>query len=200
MLRSTILVAALLVSSSASANTINGTAGNDTICLYNAAAGTPRACVNGVSQFVSLPVTLNGWDGNDTIMVAGPGGCHCTCVGPSLDFVYSGSTVTINGGSGNDLIIGGNGSNVMTGGAGDDQIRGGTGTDTIRGEAGKDRIADPGGTMETLDAGDDADCLHDSNCTYSSCTCGAGTDQSTCWGVCSACEGPSPDNCTVFCP
>jgi uncharacterized secreted protein with C-terminal beta-propeller domain len=77
---------------------INGGKGDDTITVE--------------SHGQTLPVTLNGGDGNDTLT----------------------------GGDGNDLLSGGDGDDTLDGAAGNDAVAGGKGNDSVCGGAGKDRL------------------------------------------------------------
>ena len=66
------------------------------------------------------------------------------------------ATVTIKGGSGNDVLSGNAAMDVITGGAGNDTISGGAGNDTISGDAGNDTISGGVG-FDTLSGGDGVD-------------------------------------------
>ena len=77
-----------------------------------------------------LPVTLNGGDGNDTL-VGGPGN----------DYI-DGNTGndSIDGKAGNDTLIGGFGADFIQGNTGNDRLEAWHGTDTLDGGAGFDTI------------------------------------------------------------
>jgi len=77
--------------------TINGLGGNDQI---------------GVSEMITIPVFINGGDGNDNLK----------------------------GGKGNDVIDGGNGNDMIRGSSGDDILRGMSGDDTLLGYLGNDQL------------------------------------------------------------
>ena len=70
---------------------------------------------------------------------------------------YSAAT-TINGGTGNDIILAGAAEDSLLGGAGADSILGGSGNDTILGEADADTISGDAGNDSIL-GGDGADSL-----------------------------------------
>ena len=61
-------------------------------------------------------------------------------------------TITINGGTGNDILIGGNGQDQLSGGGGNDTLIGGLGNDTLRGGTGEDRFVfnTPSGGVDTI--------------------------------------------------
>lgn len=135
--------------------TVNGTANIDTIALNGSSrkltvtangqtvAGSPfnsvnRIVVNGLdgddridASAISIPVNLNGGNGNDTLT---GGGGDDTLQGGSGDD-------NLNGGAGIDLLRGDDGNDTLTAsdGIADQLVDGGAGNDTIR----KDRT-DPG--------------------------------------------------------
>ena len=119
---------------------------------------------------------------------------------------YGGSTVTVHGEAGDDVImggyVGGGGTQISYGEDDDDDLGGGTGSpDQLYGGANAvdDVINDLGGASETLDGGSGSDCIEDSNCTFAGgCTCGTGTDGSPCAG-CTSCEN-APAHCSLSCP
>jgi Ca2+-binding RTX toxin-like protein len=82
-----------------------------------------------VAPSVSIPVTLRGGAGNDTL-VGGSG----------ADRLY--------GGPGNDKLVGGDGDDVLVGGPGADQLFGGPGNDVLKGGPGADTIS--GGPGENV--------------------------------------------------
>jgi hypothetical protein len=86
------------------ATTITGSGGADTITITETVA---------VGTSNSRAITVNGGNGNDTITVTS----------------NTDGTVSIDGGSGNDIIKGSVGINTITGGTGTDTITGGGGVD-----------------------------------------------------------------------
>lgn len=111
--------------------------------------------------------TINGTQGNDTILALGGAD---TVNGRGGDDVIEGGNGndTLNGGDGNDRIEGDNGADVINGGAGRDFLTGDAGNDIIDGGAGDDGvlsggdgsdIVSGGGGDDTLDGDDGADTL-----------------------------------------
>jgi Ca2+-binding RTX toxin-like protein len=115
--------------------TINGSSGADTIefgangvDLDNDDAAdvtdpTPPGVPAGAETF-----TVNAAAGNDTLSGAGSTG---------LGAAFT-SSLTLNGGAGDDTIVGGSGNDTLNGIDGNDTITGGNGNDTINGGAGTD--------------------------------------------------------------
>lgn len=183
------------------ATTIDGTEGDDEICLFSDSFGARRVCVNGdvADDPVTLPITVNALGGNDTVVVRYSSMCTCSCgTSNELDFATYSSTITINGGSGIDRLVGGNGTVLINGGPGTDDIIGGFMNDTLDGDAGNDDIVDVGGT-DALYGGDDADCLQDVGCSFTVCDCEAPGffEDETC--ACAGCTDPV-FSCGSTCP
>lgn len=80
-----------------------------------------------VSNEVTIPVTMRGGAGGDTLVGGG---------GPDK----------LIGGDGNDRLVGRGGDDLIFGGAGNDSIYGGSGEDTLRGGSGNDVLS--GGSGE----------------------------------------------------
>jgi hypothetical protein len=83
-----------------------------------------------VSSAVTIPVTMRGGAGNDTLVGGG---------GPDKLIGSEGNDRLI-GKGGNDLIFGGSGSDSIYGGPGEDSLRGGPGNDLIFGGSGTNDI------------------------------------------------------------
>jgi Ca2+-binding RTX toxin-like protein len=133
---------------------VNGTETNDVI---NLAGSTNGVSVLGLSAIVTV---VGGESGLDRLVVNALGGLD------SIDAtaVQSGAIdLTLNGGSGNDLLIGGDGNDLLNGGTGTDTEFGGLGNDTflwnpgdgsdlIEGQAGQDTLLFNGANIaETID-------------------------------------------------
>ncbi len=95
--------------------TVDGAGGNDLLAAQPALPPPGQAALSGIS----LPVTMTGDAGNDTL-IGGPQGD------------------TLNGGDGNDTLIGSTGNDTLLGGAGDDLLEGDAGADSLIGGDGND--------------------------------------------------------------
>ncbi|MFL5883877.1 MAG: hypothetical protein ACJ77M_02305 [Thermoleophilaceae bacterium] len=132
------------VASPGEANDLTITVSGNSVRLHDRVAITPRDGCSAIDpQTVTCSVARGKaklFDGNDRARALG------------------GSTVDVNGGNGNDVLIGGTGGDYLNGSNGDDTIVGGGGDDVLTGFAGND----------TIDAADGH---------FDSVTCGVGTDR-----------------------
>lgn len=110
--------------------------------------------LNGV---ISIPATLQGNAGNDTLISASGNDVIKGLAGDDSLVGNSGND-KIYGGVGNDTILAGEGNDSVTGDNGDDSISGGTGDDLLKGLAGKDSISGDDGN-DTIDGGSGNDSL-----------------------------------------
>ncbi len=83
-----------------------------------------------VASTVTIPVTMRGGPGDDTL--SGGGGADKLIGGAGSD--------RLSGHAGDDLLFGGPGDDTISGGSGNDRLRGGPGTDTIGGGSGRNGI------------------------------------------------------------
>ncbi len=108
---------------------------NELVCKAPLVAGFevnagPRDDSVAVASTVTIPVTMRGGPGDDTL--SGGGGADKLIGGAGND--------RLSGHAGDDLIFGGPGIDTITGGSGNDMLRGGPGKDTISGGSGQNSI------------------------------------------------------------
>ena len=130
--------------------TFNGNGGNDQLD----------------ARTVSLGVTFNGGDGNDTFL--GGRGDDTTNGGAGLDSLSGNDgNDSLTGGDDNDKLFGGADGDILAGDAGadslsggddDDSLSGGDANDTLTGDAGNDTVAGDAGA-DSINGGDDDDLL-----------------------------------------
>ena len=106
---------------------INGSGGDDVVVLDASLAAQ------------AVPVTFNGFGGND-----------------SLDSSLVPANIVFNGGAGDDTLIGGSGNDTANGGIGNDSISTGAGTDRVNAGAGNDWV-DAGAGADSVFGGDGDD-------------------------------------------
>ncbi len=108
---------------------VNGTNGDDVIQVVRRRGR--HGTVLGLAAPVNITgaeaandrLTINALAGDDVVEAIGPGG-------------RARSSLTANGGDGDDVLIGGDGNDVLLGGAGDDVLIGGPGVDVLDGGPG----------------------------------------------------------------
>lgn len=134
-------------------NVITGTGGNDNIHVSNAPGlsgllGLYEINVNGSVQYMTKQQLeqseFRTGDGDDRVIVDANVKADITVDGGSGDDVIigGGGDDNLRGGSGNDVIAGRGGNDRISGGIGNDIIDGGAGFDDIDGGKGLDRIKD----------------------------------------------------------
>lgn len=140
--------------------------------VVNAGGGNDKVTI---ASNVAIPSTLNGGDGNDTLVggasadtinggngndvETGNGGADTEIGGAGDDNLDGGNdNDNLQGGDGNDLETGDAGNDKLDGGNGNDRLYGGSGNDVETGDAGNDLEAGEDGN-DTLDGGDNNDTL-----------------------------------------
>jgi Ca2+-binding RTX toxin-like protein len=115
--------------------TVNGTNGDDVAAI---AGANGSAFVAGLSPFVRI---AHAEAASDRLLVNGLGGGDAITAGP---LAASAILLTLEGGTGNDLLRGGSGNDVLSGGPGVDFLDGAAGADQIScGGAGDTIVPDP---------------------------------------------------------
>ena len=149
-----------------------GSPGNDAIVVTTPGPAVDRVLVLGMggndmisAAAVSVPVILDGGDGDDTLiggsggdlLFAGPGN-NSLVAGLGDDTLVGGGNDTLDGGAGNDNESGDRGSDRMFASFGTDTLNGGHGEDLVEGGKGDDSIIG-GPNADTLDGGFGTDTL-----------------------------------------
>ena len=117
----------------------------DSIEIVNAGDGDDFVSFSSVNFSYSTPLTINGGNGNDTL------------IGGNGKDVINGDAGNdnISGGAGDDVLSGGDGSDSLYGGSGDDTLSGGDGNDYLIGGSGDDQlIGGKGSDVLQLSGGD----------------------------------------------
>ena len=124
--------------------------------------GIARDGLNAVAAFGASSVVLDNTAVED-LTVSGLGGAD-SLVGQNG--IGTLTTLTLDGGSGDDTVRGGDGADLLLGNSGNDLLDGNIGADTVRGGSGNDTIQwDPGDGSDVVDgeSGDDTLAFHGSN-------------------------------------
>jgi Ca2+-binding RTX toxin-like protein len=134
--------------------TADGRGGNDTTTVQ----GTDNAdtiSIAGASPAVAVSPNLRTL--TESLVVDGNGGDDTIAAQNGLATLTS---LTINGGDGNDTLTGGDGNDLIDAGNGNDIVDGGRGNDTALLGAGDDSFTwDPGDASDTVEGGDGDDTL-----------------------------------------
>ncbi|MDA0185096.1 hypothetical protein OJ997_32630 [Solirubrobacter phytolaccae] len=105
------------------------------------AAGAPTFNATAVESFL-----VKGNSGNDTLS--------------GLNGISALTTLTMDGGTGDDKVGGGDGADLILGGSGNDVVDGNRGVDTVRGGSGNDRVQwDPGDQSDVVEGDSGTDTL-----------------------------------------
>jgi hypothetical protein len=123
-----------VVDGGADADTVNLSANSDAFFLHDSFSGfhssltlTTDTHTGGAStQRIVNIETINGLGGDDIIDLTSP------------DYSLAGQVITINAGTGNDVIWGSDATEILIGGDGNDILFGGSGNDTLTGGSGAD--------------------------------------------------------------
>jgi Ca2+-binding RTX toxin-like protein len=133
-------------------NTVNGTAGDDSVHISKAGGiagllGLYEVNVNGNTQFMTKQQLENTdfqlGNGNDTLVVDSNVTANITAHGGGGDDVMIGGAGNdhFDGGKGNDILAGRGGNDWLSGGKGNDVLLGGKGNDLLVGGQGFDWLS-----------------------------------------------------------
>jgi Ca2+-binding RTX toxin-like protein len=149
---------------------IKGTSGDDNIHVSKATGlvgklGLIEVDVNGSKQYLTPEqakrLSILAGAGNDTVVIDSNVKQGITVDGGSGNDVIIGGAGDdkLSGGTGNDVIAGRGGNDIISGGRGNDFLMGGTGNDVIDGGSGKDSIRGGAGN-DVLRGGRGDDVIH----------------------------------------
>jgi Ca2+-binding RTX toxin-like protein len=130
---------------------VNGTSHADNVQIV---AGANRYTVAGLAATVTVQASESA---NDHLSVNTLGGNDVVTAGNGLAALTS---LTVDGGDGNDTLTGGDGNDMLIGGAGNDTLIGGRGNDVLLGGDGNDTFVwNPGDASDTIEGQGGADTL-----------------------------------------
>jgi Ca2+-binding RTX toxin-like protein len=137
---------------------IEGQHGNDTLVVNGSNANeTFTVTANGTRVLVSVGTSTMDIGGIENVMINAGGDDDVIVAGNGLSALTS---LTIDGGAGNDTITGGDGNDTLIGGDGNDVITGGRGNDTaLLGNGDDTFVWNPGDGSDTVDGGAGTDTL-----------------------------------------
>lgn len=172
-------------------NILNGADGNDTYCFLdgfgtdtiNETAGSDTVDLSNVTSGVTINLVSNATAGNHEVVmgannvnwtsdvienatggtvadsITGNSAANILSGNAGNDTIYgAGGADTLNGGNDADSLNGDDGNDTLNGGSGADTLYGNNDNDTLNGDAGNDTIYGGAGT-DTINGGDDVDTL-----------------------------------------
>jgi CSLREA domain-containing protein/uncharacterized repeat protein (TIGR01451 family) len=143
---------------SGGSNSIDGKAGNDTICTGSGNDKIDGGSGDDVVVDAGGSNTINGADGNDRITSGA--GTDKLDGGAGNDYLEDrGGDNTVNGAAGVDVLLAGSGNDKINAGDGADTVVDAGGTNTVSGAAGADVITTGAGN-DTVDGGAGADTIN----------------------------------------
>ena len=139
---------------------VEGQAGNDTLTFNGSDANEViTISANGTDVLVTRDIGTVTMDlnGVENVVISAGGGDEAIVAGNGLSALTS---LTIDGGAGNDTITGGDGNDMLIGGDGDDVVTGGRGNDVALLGSGNDTfIWNPGDGSDVVEGGAGTDTL-----------------------------------------
>jgi Ca2+-binding RTX toxin-like protein len=137
---------------------IDGQDGNDTLVVNGSNADeTITVTANGSRVLVGVGAATMDIGTIENVMINGGGGDDVIIAGNGLSALTS---LTVDGGAGNDTITGGDGNDVLIGGDGNDLITGGRGNDTaLLGNGDDTFVWNPGDGSDVVEGGAGTDTL-----------------------------------------
>ena len=139
------------ISSTSSSETVDFQMANGGRITIRTGAGNDQVVASDLDPTVSSPMTIGGESGNDTLDASAM----------TVPVTLNGGTGndSLTGGSGNDLVNGQSGDDRVLGGTGDDNLLGGSGRDLLDGGGGNDRLRAQGFSGDTLVGSDGSDLM-----------------------------------------
>ena len=139
------------ISSTSSSETVDFKMASGGRITIRTGAGNDQVTASDLDPTVSSPMTIGGESGNDTLDASAM----------TVPVTLNGGTGndSLTGGGGNDLLNGQSGDDRVLGGAGDDNLLGGSGRDLLNGGGGNDRLRAQGFSGDTLVGSDGSDLM-----------------------------------------
>ena len=132
--------------------------------VFNGLEGADRVTLSAVNRSFQGSLTIDGGDGNDSIIVSPLVTFGVQLLGgDGNDSLFAGSgNDTADGGAGRDDLRGGAGNDLLRGGTDNDTLSGGIGDDTLGGGAGNDRLNGDNGN-DAMSGGEGNDTIYGGN-------------------------------------